>query len=552
MGCCVGTDEETKQEIEEEKKTQEIEKIDVVGSYKFGRTLGSGASCRVVQATNKDDAQIQVAIKIMDKERSITKKLYHREVNILEKLTPDIQKPHKGILPFMGHGEDTDSYYIVTKLLYGGELFDRIVSKEEEYKITEKIAVKLICDMLEAIKYCHDNNIVHRDLKPENFVFESNDQDANIILIDFGCAKIVNDDKEYKDLVGTVYYLAPELAAQSSRVHKTGKVLKMADIWSIGVIAYVMLTGRPPFKGRTNKDIFTHIIKDQLKFPSDVQLSDGFKDFVKRSLVKNPYKRISIDEALRHPWVQGKGAAEIQLNKDVIRYLRQFNYQSKLKKAITRCLAKNMSSEPEKEVKRHFTRLDKDGNGYLDAGELKLLLIDMGFAPSKAIKEAQEMLEAADQDGDGQVDFEEFKQVWHRKLLSQHDQYIHRVFAVFDDNGDGHIDSKELGQILFPERYDEDGNEKEDANNPTDENNEQQGLQDNDYNGDENGDDAIDEGFVQTIERMIKEVDLDGDGKIDFQEFKKAMNEDLEAGKWGLDNDDDGQYGGLIGPKIVE
>eukprot|EP01084_Bolivina_argentea_P012782 23926_1 len=154
--CCSGTENNVEREKEkaEEQKTEEIEKIDVVNVYKFGRTLGSGASCRVVEATNKDNVEEQVAIKIMDKERSITKKLYHREVNILEKLTPNVSKPHKGILPFMGHGEDQDSYYIVTRLLYGGELFDRIVSKDDEYKITEKIAAKLVCDMLEALKYC--------------------------------------------------------------------------------------------------------------------------------------------------------------------------------------------------------------------------------------------------------------------------------------------------------------------------------------------------------------------------------------------------------------
>mmetsp|Transcript_10141 Transcript_10141/g.9153 ORF Transcript_10141/g.9153 Transcript_10141/m.9153 type:complete len:576 (-) Transcript_10141:291-2018(-) len=575
MGCCVGTDEETKQEIEEEKKTQEIEKIDVVGSYKFGRTLGSGASCRVVQATNKDDAQIQVAIKIMDKERSITKKLYHREVNILEKLTPDIQKPHKGILPFMGHGEDTDSYYIVTKLLYGGELFDRIVSKEEEYKITEKIAVKLICDMLEAIKYCHDNNIVHRDLKPENFVFASTRVESDIVLIDYGCARIVTDDEIIEDVVGTAYYLAPELAAAALENYqkkgvkvsgkvgpskpRTGKILKAADVWSMGVIAYVMMTGRAPFRGRNNIAIFESSCTKPLVFPekdaryhNKLKLSDHFKDFIRKALVKDPLKRISIEDAIRHPWVQGVDASDYRLNKDVIHYLRQFKYQTRLKKEITRVLAANMTTEPAQQVLRHFKRLDADGDGYLDLEELTFLLLDMGHVGCRAKEEAQKMIEHADKNNDGVVDFEEFKQVWYRKVLSTNDQYIHRVFAVFDDNGDGHIDSKELGQILFPERYDEDGNEKEDANNPTDENNEQQGLQDNDYNGDENGDDAIDEGFVQTIERMIKEVDLDGDGKIDFQEFKKAMNEDLEAGKWGLDNDDDGQYGGLIGPKIVE
>merc|ERR1712087_952044 len=379
-------------------------------------------------------------------------------------------------------------------------LFDRIVNPE--YSITEKVAASLIGDMLKAIQYLHEQNIVHRDLKPENFVFATTANDANIILIDFGCAKKVEDDKEYKDLVGTVYYLAPELAAQSSRVSKTGKVLKCADIWSIGVITYVMLTGRPPFKGKTNKDIFTRIIKEKLKFPSDVDLSDGFKDFVRKALVKNPHKRLTIEDALRHPWVQGKAAAEIQLNKDVIRYLRQFNYQSRLKKAITSCLAKNMSQEPEKEVHRHFTRLDKDGNGFLGAEELQMLLLDMGMAKSAAKQEAENMLKAADENNDGQVDFEEFKAVWHRKLLSRHDQYIHRVFAVFDDNGDGFIDAKELQSVL--------------------------------------GDD------YSAIQSMIQEVDTDDDGKLSFEEFKKAMQESKDA------NNDLEAYAGLGGKKLEQ
>merc|ERR1712013_395914 len=168
-------------------------------------------------------------------------------------------------------------------------------------------------------------------------------------------------------------------------------------------------------------------------------------------------------------------------------YLRQFNHQSKLKKAITRCLAKNMSQEPEKEVQRHFTRLDKDGDGFLDAEELKLLLLDMGLAPVAANTEAENMLKAADENNDGQVDFEEFKAVWHRKLLSQHDQYIHRVFAVFDDNGDGYIDAKELQSVL--------------------------------------GED------FENIQKMISEVDENNDGKLSFDEFQRAMQEDSNVGK---------------------
>ena len=166
-----------------------------------------------------------------------------------------------------------------------------------------------------------------------------------------------------------------------------------------------------------------------LEFPEDIELSNGFKDFVSKALIKNPYKRITLDEALRHPWVQGKDAKDIQLNKDVIRYLRQFNYQSKLKKAITQCLARNMSEEPEQEVRRHFNRLDKDSDGHLDEEELRLLLLDMGFAPSKARAEALKILEQADTNKNGTIEFDEFKAIWHRKLLTQHEQYIHRVFA---------------------------------------------------------------------------------------------------------------------------
>eukprot|EP01084_Bolivina_argentea_P224888 380173_1 len=189
--CCSGEEEnENKADADEEKAMKSIEKIDVEGTYRFGRTLGSGASCRVVQATNKENAEDQVAIKIMDKEKPITKKLYNREVTVLQRLIPDIKSPHPSILPFVGHGEDEHSYYIVTSLLYGGELFDRIVSKDDKYKITEKVAVKVVCSMLKAVKFCHDHDIVHRDLKPENFVFANKRVDSEIVLIDYGCARI--------------------------------------------------------------------------------------------------------------------------------------------------------------------------------------------------------------------------------------------------------------------------------------------------------------------------------------------------------------------------
>ena len=267
MGCLL-SNEEVLKDINKKKKS-------IITDYLLIKTLGKGASCRVVQGLDKREDE-KIAIKIMTKEKSICKTLYNHEVNMLRQIK------HSNIIKLINNQEDDSNFYIMTKLYEGGELFDRIVSNK--YKITEKLASKLVGKMLEAIKFLHERNIVHRDLKPENFVFDTKDENANIILIDFGCAKKVKDEEEYRDLVGTVYYLAPELAAQSAKISRNGKVLKMADIWSIGVIAYVMLTGRPPFKGRNNKDIFTNIIKNDLKFPSDVPLSESFKDFVKKNI----------------------------------------------------------------------------------------------------------------------------------------------------------------------------------------------------------------------------------------------------------------------------
>ncbi len=182
----------------------------------------------------------------------------------------------------------------------------------------------------------------------------------------------------------------------------------------------------------------------------------------------------------------------------------------------------------EDEVKRH------------DMGHL----LHVGYVGHMVGEEALKMIEHADKNKDGVVDFDEFKQVWYRKVLTTNDQYIHRVFDVFDDNGDGHIDAAELGQILFPK--DEDGGDGS-AGDPTSPDEEAR-LSKADEDDDEDEDGG--QGVIASIKKMIGEVDKNGDGKIDFAEFKSAMKEDLEAGKWGMA--DEGNYGGMIGPKITE
>lgn len=413
----------------------------------------------------------------MSKKEKMNKDLFEREVDILQRLD------HPNIIKLHSSRTDKHHFYIFTHLCRGGELFDRIVDKNNP--ITMKMAAKLVSTMLGAINYCHEKNIVHRDLKPENFVFKDNSPDSDMVLIDFGCAKIVDDDKEYKDLVGTPYYLAPESAA-GHKYTRTGKVLKASDVWSIGVIAYVLLTGRPPFNGRSNNEIFSAIIKKKIKFPTGVKLSQSFVDFVKKMLKKSPKQRISITDALKHPWVTGVEATSEPISGDVIKVLRQFAQQSKLKKAITRTLATHMGKEPEAKIAAHFKRLDKNGSGGLDVDELSLLLQDMGITKSKAQEEAMSIIKATDDDGSGEIEFSEFAQVWQRKLLSVNESYIHAVFTVLDENGDGTIDAFELSKVL-----DLDPSEKTD----------------------------------EKIKALIREVDTDKDGLISFEEFRSAMLE---------------------------
>jgi len=477
MGNCTGIGRPTEEKLQTDTY--------IKSKYTLGETLGKGGSCRVVACVAKSSGK-KFALKIMSNREKINLELFNKEKDILRKLD------HPNIMTFHEDHVDNENYYIVSELYEGGELFDRIVDRKNP--LTESRVSHLVRTMLLAIQHCHSKNIVHRDIKPENFVFQTKDHDSEMVLIDFGCAKIVDDDTPYKDLVGTPYYLAPESAVGHKYI-RTGKVLKASDVWSIGIIAYVMLTGRPPFNGQSNTEIFQNIIKKPLKFPSKVKLSKPFIEFCQLMLKKSPKRRMKLEAALAHKWVQGKSTSDEKVSEDVIRVLRQFNQQSKLKKAITKTLAANMGSEPEKKIQEHFNRLDTNGDQALDANELSLLLRDMGFAKNQAHQEAIKIIKTVDFDGSGQIEFHEFARIWQRKLLSVNDSYVHAVFSVFDEDGDGYIDAHELAKVLNMQG---DGDDKK-------------------------------------IADIISEVDADGDGVISWEEFHAAMVERADFGGKGAD-----------------
>jgi len=183
-------------------------------------------------------------------------------------------------------------------LVTGGELFDKIVS---EGNFSEEKSRHYFLQMLDAVKYLHSEGVAHRDLKPENILLK--DRNSDIIKIsDFGLSRMIDDTTNMKTMCGTPQYLAPEVL--SSDIQGYGKE---CDMWSLGVILYIMLSGIPPFN-ENQGNIFTQIKNAEFDFPQDFwrDKSENSKDIIKLLLNPDPSKRLTADESLNHIWVSGQ------------------------------------------------------------------------------------------------------------------------------------------------------------------------------------------------------------------------------------------------------
>jgi calcium-dependent protein kinase len=265
--------------------------------YEQLRELGVGASCRVIAVRHLASNQ-KAAMKILLKSNTLNASLFKHEVFVLRLLN------HSNILTYIDCFEEDSTYHILTSLCEGGELFDRV----KEGNFSERSASLLAKQMIDALDHCHSKNVVHRDLKPENFVFvkpssENGEQlDSTMKLIDFGCAVYSDENATVKDVAGSPYYVAPEVLSDSTP--RTGKIWKCADMWSIGVIIFLLVCGFPPFNGSYQNKIFKKIKKAKFRFPTEeelggVGLSGAVKDLISKLLVKNPLDRLSASEALQ-------------------------------------------------------------------------------------------------------------------------------------------------------------------------------------------------------------------------------------------------------------
>jgi serine/threonine protein kinase len=256
---------------------------------KFDKELGKGVTGSVYQATRKLD-KVPVAMKIV-----IRSKMDESHVRATEREVKALrQLDHPNIVKFYDMFEDRTNFYIALEFISGGELFDRITKKTFYYEKDAKYLLKVI---LQAIKHCHDRNLVHRDLKPENLMMESHDNDTKVKLVDFGFASVC-DGNNLDGRMGTPIYMAPEIWDGVSYG-------KPVDMWAIGVITYILLGGYPPFADDKREKLIKRIKTSTYVYHPEfwTNISDQAKEFIKQLLTVAVEKRLTVDEAMAHPWV---------------------------------------------------------------------------------------------------------------------------------------------------------------------------------------------------------------------------------------------------------
>jgi len=278
----------TKEKPKEETKVQRTPTVE--DKYDMKDVLGTGAFSQVRLAECREDGHMY-AIKIIDKKALKGKEdSLENEIRVLKRLK------HPNIVALLEVFEDKTKVYLVMELVTGGELFDRIVEKGS---YSEKDAADLIKQVLSAVAYMHSQGVVHRDLKPENLLYYSPDADSKIMISDFGLSKM-EESGVMATACGTPGYVAPEVLAQKPY----GKAV---DVWSIGVISYILLCGYPPFYDENDANLFAQILKGEFEFDSPYwdDISEEAKDFIRSLMCVNVEHRLTCEAALDHCWITG-------------------------------------------------------------------------------------------------------------------------------------------------------------------------------------------------------------------------------------------------------
>ena len=453
-------------------------KGDILKYYIPLETIGEGSFGKVVRVKQRSTGRT-FAMKIVNKKNNINNnKNFLNEIYILRKLD------HPNILKIYEYFSNEQFWYFIMEYVSGGELYEKIYNMQNYDENKTAIIMKQI---FSCVSYLNQMGIVHRDLKPENMMM-TNNNDLEIKLIDFGTATFLKKGYYLNKKTGSPYYVAPEILK--------GHYGFECDLWSCGIILYILLVGYPPFDGRNNNEIFQKILKSDYKLNGDDwnNISNDAKDLLKKLLQKKPNKRITAQEALKHPFIVKNTLNKKNENNNNINNinkislkncLQNFSSKQKLHQASIAFIVHQMSNTKMiQKLTEIFKELDESGEGLLSKEELKKGYKKF-FADNLNDNEFNEIMETIDQDKSGQISIEEFLRatVNYENLVTE--KNLKYAFHYFDKDHSGFLSPDEIKEIL--------------------------GLN---YDNDE---------CNKLVNDIIKDVDINADGQISYEEFKTMM-----------------------------
>eukprot|EP00428_Durinskia_dybowskii_P030402 CAMPEP_0170238700 /NCGR_PEP_ID=MMETSP0116_2-20130129/19106_1 /TAXON_ID=400756 /ORGANISM="Durinskia baltica, Strain CSIRO CS-38" /LENGTH=638 /DNA_ID=CAMNT_0010489515 /DNA_START=94 /DNA_END=2008 /DNA_ORIENTATION=+ len=443
--------------------------------YLESSKIGEGSYARVVKCINKSTGASR-ACKVIRKNHSGSKELQRARKEILICRQLD----HPNIAKLFEHFESDKFLYMVSVLCSGGELLDRLV---ETGHFTEAQTAILMQQLFRAVFYMHMLQVAHRDLKIENLCLLNKlpVEQNTLKVIDFGCATTFKEGEYLETKCGAPYYVAPQILV--------GKYTQAVDLWTAGVIMYILLCGYPPFFGESDAEILSKVRIGIFYFSAAdwKHVSQAAKELIKSLLKLNPADRVNAKQALHHEWVGAKAPrmrAPVKLK--YLDNMRQFGTFNLLKKASLKIMAAQLDEEYTKPLVDTFMWLDGSGEGTISAAEVREGLVKSGHDERVIPEDLDAVVRHIDADGSGELEISEFVASTLDPRIYTREEFCWAAFRIFDQNCDGLIGVRELRDLL------NNGQEEEKVSK-------------------------------EQCKNLIQILDEDNDGHLDFNEFMHMM-----------------------------